>query len=102
MFISYEAEAEIARCSPGEILLNEIVRDLIERRFTTFDLGVGEARYKAHCCETEEPLFDSFVATNLAGRALGAALLGRQRAKRLVKQSPSIWKLVSRLRRRGG
>jgi CelD/BcsL family acetyltransferase involved in cellulose biosynthesis len=99
VFISYDADQEIARCSPGEILFNEVIRDLIERRFTTFDLGVGEAPYKAHCCETEEPLFDLFVANGIAGRFLGAALLGSRRGKRLIKQSPTIWKLVTGLRR---
>ncbi len=102
VFISYHAEPEIARCSPGEILLKHIIRNLIERRFATFDLGVGEARYKARCCETEEQLFDSFIPIGVAGRLLGVALLGKQRAKRFVKRSPSIWTLVRQLRRRGG
>ena len=102
MFISYDADPQFARCSPGELLLNEIVGNLIERRFLTFDLGVGEARYKAHCCEADEPLFDTFVATSVAGRLLGAATIGKQRMKRLVKQSPAIWGLVGKLRRQIG
>ncbi|HYC25825.1 MAG TPA: GNAT family N-acetyltransferase, partial [Roseiarcus sp.] len=50
---SHEADPEIARCSPGELLILEVVRDLTERGFATFDLGVGEARYKATMCEIE-------------------------------------------------
>jgi len=103
MFISYDGgDPEIARCSPGELLLNEVVAHLIQRRFATFDLGVGEARYKAHCCEIEEPLFDMFVATTFVGRGLGPFLHAMRRAKRLVKQSPVVWGLIGRLRRRIG
>ena len=102
MFISHDSDPQFARCSPGELLLNAIVANLIERRFATLDLGVGEARYKAHCCEAEEPLFDSFLAMSFPGRLLGAALRGKQRMKRLVKQSPAMWGLFSRLRRRFG
>jgi CelD/BcsL family acetyltransferase involved in cellulose biosynthesis len=101
-FISYDSDPRIARCSPGELLLNDIVRDLIERGFATFDLGVGEARYKSHCCEIEEPLFDSFVPTSFVGRSLGAWLLGRLRVKRLLKQTPPIWTLLKTLRRKLG
>jgi CelD/BcsL family acetyltransferase involved in cellulose biosynthesis len=102
MFISYDAEPQFARCSPGELLLNEIVANLIERRFSAFDLGVGEARYKAHCCEIEEALFDTFVSTSGSGKLLGVALRAKQRVKRLAKQSPAIWALIGRLRRRIG
>jgi CelD/BcsL family acetyltransferase involved in cellulose biosynthesis len=102
MLISYDPDPQFARCSPGEILLNEIVRDLIARRFAAFDLGVGEARYKAHCCEEEQLLFDSFIATSPGGRLIGVGLLAKQRVKRYVKQSPRIWGLVERLRRAVG
>ena len=100
MFISHDGDPQIARCSPGELLLNEIIRDLTERRFATFDLGVGEARYKTHCCEAEEPLFDTFVATRLSGHVMGATLLASLRVKRFVKQTPAVWRLVERMRRR--
>ena len=102
MFISHRADPQFARCSPGELLLNDIIRDLIDRRFSTLDLGVGEARYKAHCCETEEPLFDTFVATSVAGAMLGAIFSVRQRVKRSLKQSPSMWKMIGGLRKRWG
>ena len=102
LFISHQGDPRFARCSPGELLLNEIIRDLIDRRFITFDLGVGEARYKAHCCETEEPLFDTFLATSFSGAMLGAILGARQRVKRSFKQSPVIWGMIGRLRKRWG
>ncbi len=59
LVVSYGTEREIARCSPGELIVHEVVRSAIARGFTTFDLGVGEARYKAECCEATEALFDT-------------------------------------------
>ena len=68
LFLSNDGDAEIARSSPGELIVREVVRDAIARGFKTFDLGVGEARYKNEACEAEEPLFDgAFAATGSAG-----------------------------------
>ena len=66
LVIAYDADPEIARCSPGELILHEVVRSAIARGFTTFDLGVGEARYKNECCEATETLFDTFVTAKPA------------------------------------
>jgi len=99
MFISFDMDPDIARCSPGELLINEIVRSLYARGFAVFDLGVGEARYKDACCEADELLFDCYVATSAAGRVFAVATLLKQRLKRRIKQSPSAFALVKRLRR---
>ncbi|WP_158813028.1 GNAT family N-acetyltransferase [Methylocapsa sp. S129] len=100
MFISYDADPEISRCSPGQLLILEIIRDLSARGFATFDLGVGEARYKDANCETDEPLFDAAVAVTPVGFAAGAAALLQQRIKRWIKHTPWAWRLADRLRRR--
>ena len=42
LVIAYDADPEIARYSPGELILHAVVRSAIARGFTTFDLGVGE------------------------------------------------------------
>ena len=77
MFISYDPDPEISRCSPGQLLILETIRNLGARGFATFDLGVGEARYKDENCEAEEPLFDAAVAVTPLGRALGSLALRR-------------------------
>ena len=69
LLLAYDLDPEIARCGPGRLLLREAVRSAIERGFETFDLGVGEARYKGELCESAEALFDTFVATSALGRA---------------------------------
>lgn len=99
MLISYDAAPEIARCSPGQLLIIETIRNLCARGFATFDLGVGEAQYKDSNCEAEEPLFDAAVAVTALGRAAGEAALLQQRVKRWIKRNPWAYELTDRLRR---
>jgi len=103
LFIGFDGDPEIARSSPGEILLHAVVADAIARGFAEFDLGIGEARYKDEACEIVEPLFDSAFAVTLKGRLAAAAFLAAQRAKRAAKHSPRVKAMHARLRRlRGG
>jgi CelD/BcsL family acetyltransferase involved in cellulose biosynthesis len=99
LFIGHESAPEIARNSPGEIMVQAIVADAIARGFAEFDLGVGEARYKDEACEIVEPLFDSAFAFTLKGRIAAWAFLAARRAKRSIKRSPRLKALHARLRR---
>ena len=99
LVIAYDADPEIARYSPGELILHEVVRSAIARGFTTFDLGVGEARYKNECCEAAETLFDTFVTLSPLGRLAALAYRLERRARRIVKRSPRLSALAARLRR---
>lgn len=100
LVIAYDADPEIARCSPGELILHEVVRSAIARGFKTFDLGVGEARYKNECCEAAETLFDTFVTLSPLGRLAALAYRLERRVRRIVKRSPRLSALAARLRRR--
>ena len=102
LFIGHESDPEIARSSPGEIMVQAVVADAIARGFAEFDLGVGEARYKDEACEIVEPLFDSAFAVTLKGRLAAWAFLAARRAKRAAKRSPRLKALHARLRRLGG
>jgi CelD/BcsL family acetyltransferase involved in cellulose biosynthesis len=90
LLVAYDRDPEIARCSPGRLLVHEVVGFAIERGFATFDLGVGEARFKSECCEFVEPLFDTFVATSVAGRAAALGLAFQRRLKGYLKRSPRM------------
>jgi CelD/BcsL family acetyltransferase involved in cellulose biosynthesis len=74
LILAHDPDPEIASCGPGRLLLQEVIRSGIERRFKTLDLGVGEARYKREHCEKAEPLFDLFLATTTLGRPAATAL----------------------------
>ncbi len=101
LLVAFDPDPEIARCSPGRLLVQEVVGSAIERGFAEFDLGVGAARYKSECCESIDILFDSFIAVSALGRAAAFALgLGRRLQGR-VKSSPRLMAAVGRLRRLG-
>ncbi|MFI5011833.1 MAG: GNAT family N-acetyltransferase [Hyphomicrobiales bacterium] len=105
MFTSFDDDPLIARCSPGDILLRELVRDLIARGFARFDLGIGEARYKNSFCTTKIPLTDAFVPLTLYGRLAAAAMQTASRVKAAVKRDPRLlnaaYQLRSAMRRLG-
>ena len=93
------ASGHYALQSPGEQLVLRLVRRCCERGLATFDLGIGEARYKSLFCGDAEPLFDSFLPLTAKGQLLGFALRLGAAAKRTVKQRRTLWALVGRLRR---
>lgn len=99
LLLSYDADPEIARSSPGELMVHEVVREAITRGLRTLDLGVGEARYKNDACEATEELFDSAHAVTPLGAVAALAFLAKQRLKRRVKQSPRLLEMGQRVRR---
>ena len=100
MFTSFDADAEIARCSPGYLLLVKLVEHCCARGLRTFDLGVGEARYKAALCDEPIPLFDAAVGFGPVGRTAAALVLARQALKRKAKRSPRLASLAKYVRQR--
>ena len=91
---------EIARCSPGEVLLSLLVESKCRQGLKAFDLGIGEGRYKSTWCDRAEPLFDTLVPLTAKGRIFVMAEAARRRLKRVVKQNERLWKLAQDLRAR--
>jgi CelD/BcsL family acetyltransferase involved in cellulose biosynthesis len=101
MFSSIASDRFTAE-SPGEQLLIHLVRDCCVRGLTTFDLGVGEARYKYMLCGDVEPLFDSFIALSPAGRVLAPVARWGSALKRTIKQNSALWSLANMVRQLRG
>ena len=99
MVNSFESDPEIAKASPGDLLLAKLIAAKCADGLTTFDLGIGEARYKDMFCRTSVPLMDCFVAVSPQGRLLRRVEMLRLRAKRAVKQNARAHTFVGRLRR---
>ncbi|MFI4997048.1 MAG: GNAT family N-acetyltransferase [Hyphomicrobiales bacterium] len=97
MFTSFDDDPAIARCSPGDILLHDMVGELIARGFTRFDLGVGEARYKNSFCTAELSLVNVFVPLTLYGRLACAAMQTASRVKAAVKRDPRLLQAANRI-----
>jgi len=88
MLNSFDTTDAFARCSPGELLLRALLRNLVERGFAGFDLGAGEARYKNAVCDETIELCDMALPTTWAGALAAPMLMGYLRAKRRIKQTP--------------
>ncbi|WP_409564913.1 GNAT family N-acetyltransferase [Methylobacterium sp. J-026] len=102
MMTAFDPDPEIARFSPGDLLLQHLVRDQAARGRLGFDLGVGEARYKASICDETIGLVEAIVPVTLAGRTYGAVRQGLTRAKRRIKRDPRLYAALQRLRRMRG
>lgn len=98
MFNSY-ATGEVARYSPGIVLLSHMLRNCVERGLKAFDLGVGEAAYKTYFCDELDELFDTFLGLSPRGRALEKAMAAKAALKRRIKRSPALLKFALTLRR---
>jgi CelD/BcsL family acetyltransferase involved in cellulose biosynthesis len=101
MFNTYTLSTN-ARQSPGLILLVHVITDLAERGVRSFDLGVGEAKYKTIFCKEAEPLFDSFLPLTPLGRLAALAASAGGRIKRQIKQNERLSGLLQKLRQRIG
>lgn len=97
---SFDADPEIAKSSPGDLLLTHLIRQKCDLGIKSFDLGIGEARYKETYCNITVELFDTVVPMNAIGWLLGIALSLRLRAKMFLKQNPKILTVLQRLRRK--
>ncbi|AMJ59561.1 GNAT family N-acetyltransferase [Bosea sp. PAMC 26642] len=96
MATSFAMDEDIAKTSPGEILLVDLIALKCREGFLAFDLGVGEARYKTTICDDRDDLVDTFLPLTAKGRLfVGFSRLKRE-AKRLVKGSPTALKLAQR------
>jgi CelD/BcsL family acetyltransferase involved in cellulose biosynthesis len=99
MFNTYTL-SQHARQSPGVVLLQHMISDLADRGFKTFDLGIGEAEYKAVFCKQPELLFDTLLPLTSLGGMAAFVLTAASSLKRVVKQNPTFWAGVQAFRRR--
>ncbi len=100
MFNAFDADPAIAPSSPGDLLLLRIVAQACARGLARFDLGIGEARYKAALCDETIALFDVLVPVSTLGRLAVSVIAGRQTLKRRVKAHPRLFALAKRIRGR--
>lgn len=96
MATSFDMEGEIAKSSPGEILLVDLIKLKCQEGVAVFDLGVGEARYKTTICDDKDDLVDSFVPLTGKGRAFATFARAKRAAKRRIKASPVLLKFARR------
>jgi CelD/BcsL family acetyltransferase involved in cellulose biosynthesis len=99
MLNSFDLDETIARSSPGDLLLHALMRDLVQRGMTHFDLGAGEARYKNAVCNETIELCDAVAPMTWKGAAAAPFLFLFLLAKRRVKQSPALSRAYAQIRK---
>lgn len=100
MFISRDPAPEIAKSSPGEILLTHVLRDACARKYSSFDLGVGDAPYKTTFCDEIEPLAEALYAATWIGRLALPFFIAALAVKTAIKSHPRLFTLAVKLRAR--
>ncbi|SFG93393.1 GNAT family N-acetyltransferase [Methylobacterium gossipiicola] len=100
MMTSFDQDPSVSRSSPGDILLQYLIRDQATRGRRALDLGVGEARYKTNTCDETIRLGETTVPVTLPGYLFALKTVGTARLKRRIKRNPRVMALIGRLRRR--
>ena len=95
---SYEDDAAVSHYGPGALHLRELLAHAIKLKLRRFDFTIGDEPYKDEWSDTSIKLYDHSAPATWRGWPVSAGSFARRRLKRLVKQTPAIWKLVSSLR----
>ncbi len=96
-YINSTTSGPAARYSLMGILIGELMDALTVKGITTFDMGLGDFEYKTEWTEAE-PVFNSLVALSFKGRIAARAMAGRNAGKRLIKQTPALWRAAQWVR----
>jgi CelD/BcsL family acetyltransferase involved in cellulose biosynthesis len=100
MIMSFDADADQARNSPGEVLLTRIMAGTLGQGLSRLDFGLGTERYKTTWSNAGTPMFDTTFAVTAKG-ALYAQLRRLQTAViRSIKQNHTLFDWLKRLRAR--
>ena len=98
MMNTMSTQPELRKHSPGEVLLRYAIRHCCENGFHTFDLAVGESRYKNEWCDQTLTLYESIMPVTFLGFIHVQGTKLRLKIKRLIKQSDRLWPLSKKLR----
>jgi CelD/BcsL family acetyltransferase involved in cellulose biosynthesis len=100
LVLSSYQDGELSRFGPGRAHLHELLRHAIDHGFARFDFTVGDEGYKRDWSDTELQLYDYLAAVTARGWVNMAMASAFRRTKRLIKQTPILWSVFSKLRAR--
>lgn len=102
LILSSYDDGELARFGPGRAHLHELLRYAIDAGLHRFDFTVGDEPYKRDWSDTESRLYDHLAAVTLKGSLVMATAAAFRRTKRVIKQSPALWRAFSKVRALAG
>lgn len=96
-YIHSVTEGEAARASLMSILIEDLLGELAAEGVRTFDMGLGEFRYKNDWTEPQI-VYDCAIGFTATGRLAAHAFLAQRRMKRTIKHNPKLWTTAKALR----
>lgn len=90
MINAFDASDDVASASPGDLLLHRVLSRCIGAGLHAFDLGIGQARYKAALCDERIALCDVVLPLSMKGRAYAALTRAMLDAKHRLKAHPRV------------
>jgi CelD/BcsL family acetyltransferase involved in cellulose biosynthesis len=94
---SYD-DGAVSRFGPGAAHLHDLMRYAIEHGCREFDFTIGDEPYKRDWCDTEIKLYDHHAAVTVLGWLAVLPAIAFTRLKRVIKQTPLLWRLFVRTR----
>jgi CelD/BcsL family acetyltransferase involved in cellulose biosynthesis len=92
-------DGELRRFAPGAMHLRELLRYAIEHDCSKFDFTIGDESYKRDWSDEQMQLHDHISVASPLGIVAASGGAQWRRVKRVIKQSPRLWALASRVRR---
>jgi CelD/BcsL family acetyltransferase involved in cellulose biosynthesis len=102
LILSSYDDGELSRFGPGRAHLQELIQHAIRCGFRHFDFTVGDEPYKHDWADVELKLYDHLEAATPWGSMIMATTTAFRRTKRLIKQSPVLWRAFSKARALAG
>jgi CelD/BcsL family acetyltransferase involved in cellulose biosynthesis len=95
-------DGELSRFGPGRVHLHELLRDAIERGFQSFDFTIGDEPYKLDWSDIKLTLYDHIAASSIRSWPTVLATVMSRRLQRYIKQTPVLWRAVTKIRALAG
>jgi CelD/BcsL family acetyltransferase involved in cellulose biosynthesis len=101
MVQSFDTEHMLAKHSPGEYLLTEVLLAGRIQGVASFDFGVGDGRFKQVWSNDVVPMFNIAHGVTKRGQMLAGLIKSNDAAKRYIKRSPKLLSRVQNARALG-
>ncbi len=82
-----EGDAELAKCSPGLVLVHEVMGELHKKGLETYDFTIGDEAYKRTFGAVRQPLFEHVEALSLKGRAWALRHSAKASARAMLRRA---------------
>ncbi len=97
MVMSMTANPFLARLSPGETLLMNVIEWCGQQRLNFLDFGVGGDAYKERVCQHMIPMRECHIGLTYRGELHARAARIASAGKRMIKQNPALLEPARRM-----